>query len=242
MARHNKLIIATIIVVASSAYAATWVSTGKGSHAAAAGGPIVITATANSTVTSTGSSDPYTFSSLASGTASAGRISVVTIISRQRNLATGVTINGVTATKAIDATASTIFGEIWYAANPSGTTANVSITFGDSADSQISVSVFSVTGASSATPTDTNAANDPQIDSISISGLTIPASGGGVLGGANGEQTVAVSWTNATEYQDANAGSFRGSSAYTTTAGTPTITMDGQNQEPHLIVGAAWSP
>lgn len=230
---------AALFLAACCCCGGTWVFPGKGAHGTAA----AITPTANTTSAVGTTSNPVTFSTLASGTAAADRISAVALNNGElRGTPTGVTINGVTASQVVVGTNGGSYrSTIWACSNPTGTTADVVVTFGSASAETVSCSLFSITGANS-TPHDTDSAGGTGLNSISISGLTIPAGGVAVFAGLCGDQNSGIAWTNATEYQDANCTTFRTSSAYSSTAGTPTFTADGGNNSSHVIAGAAWGP
>jgi hypothetical protein len=184
-------------------------------------------------------SDPVTFTSVATGTASADRINVVALCYYPRPVPTGVTINGVTATKAVDNASGSAGASIWYAANPSGTTGNVVITFGDATTATIGLGMWSLTGAGAA-PTDTDSNASTPVNSMSLSALTIPVGGGAIIAGFNGTAATGFTWSNAAENYDTNATNLRITGASTPIAGTPTITMDGADGDTYVMVGAAW--
>jgi hypothetical protein len=188
--------------------------------------------------------DPVTISGVGTGTAAADRISVVTFNHRARgSVATGVTINGVTAVNAKTEQfgAANTVSEIWYAENPTGTSGDVVITFGDVDAIRIAGSMFAMYGAV-ATPTATAGNNGNSINSIAQS-ITIPADGGMIASCCCSEEGGGITWTNATEYEDVAAVSGTGprsSSAYSTTAGTPTVTADGDDSAAYSLALAAW--
>jgi hypothetical protein len=213
---------------------------GKGNYAVG-GGLVTVNPTGNASVTAN-TSNPITFSAVASGTAAANRLSVVAINGRRRSTLNTVTINGVSATKAVGVLlggSGNMISEIWYAENPSGTTADVVLTFSAATSGAWQVDLYEVNGAT-ATPTDTDSGSTGSANLLSISALTIPANGVAIIASGNAGDATAVTWTNATEYTDASITEIRASSARTSTAGTPTITADGSNGNPYTIAGAAW--
>jgi hypothetical protein len=234
MALLSKL---ALLAAAGCCSGGTWVFPGKGQHG---GAGVVARAFAASTFVTGNTSDPITFSAMASGTASADRISVVGLSVDGRVSPTGVTINGVTATQRAAGNSSNFRAEIWDAPNPTGTTADVVVTFGSAASVHLGAGLWAVTGASAVSDSD-NAAS-ASANNISISALTIPANGAGIIVMMDGGQAGAITWTNATEDYDTNGTGQRISGASTVTAGTPTITADGTNSEPYAIAGAAYSP
>lgn len=176
-------------------------------------------------------------------TAASDRIIVVAIHERSNGTPAvdmaSVTIAGVTATRAgsFQNNGSALGEVIYYAAVPTGTTGIIAINHGK-AQFLCCCDVWAVYGALS-TPSDTDGTSGSGA-SISISGLTIPTDGAGIVGwvGASG----AVTWTNATERSDALIDSLvQASGADTTTAGTLTITADGATGN-QAIAGIAFSP
>lgn len=207
------------------------------------GNPVTITLHSDSSTGPGFTGNPLTITAMNSGTASADRISIAFITGSNRGYATAVEINGIAATMAVQANngSTGINCEIWYAANPNGTTADVDIEYANSTASCITCALGSITGASGG-PSDTDSAGTTGVNSISISALTIPFNGGAVFMGACGDQGTPVTWTNATEFDDDDRTDYRFSAASTITAGTPTITIDGGNGSSHVLVGAAWGP
>ena len=196
-------------------------------------------------VTQTSSSSnatAYTFSSTSIGTAAGDRIVVVSVSGsasdESGNAMASLTVGGIAATKAAEAWHNGKLTAIWYAAVPTGTTATIVATFGDS-QTRCSIAVHTLTGAS-ASPSDT-ATTSGSGSSLSLSALTIPTDGVAIVSFANGSSSI-VTWTNATEdYDVAVESSDRHSGARRTTAGAPTITADGGSAS-QALVGASWGP
>lgn len=182
---------------------------------------------ANTTVTP--SSNVATTGALAIGTASSDRLVAACFTTKTNGTVSSVTIGGVSATKAIGArdTGSNPnqVSEIWVAAVPTGTTAVVVVTFSSNTN-LTSVTTYSITGSSS-TVSDTDSAIGAGV-TISMSALTVPANGQGIACLCQNTPASAVSWTNATEQDDVQAGGgsaiHRHSTALITAAGTNTIT------------------
>ena len=197
---------------------------------------------ANNDLVTGNTSNPITFTALPTGVAAADRITAIALTMDGRDGATAVTINGVAATRAVTISPGTgyLMCEIWYAANPTGTTGNVVVTTGsDTAIVTMAVGAYRITGADAAPSSTDSAGTTGSVASISISALTIPTNGGAVYCAANGTPGTAVAWTNATESEDFSATAYRHTSALRTTAGTVTTTMDGPTDN-HVICGAAW--
>lgn len=209
------------------------------------------TITAEDDVTIAGSTDnPITFDDVDIGIAAEDRIVPLTLNWRAQTGTTrtlsGVTIAGIAASRArqqqTGASEPVQRAEIWEAPVPTGTTAQVVLTFNDTTETNISLSSFSITGAASPAST-ANGATNNSATSIAAD-FTLPADGVAVFAGVNGEQGLAATWTNATEHQDANTTTFRSGSASRATAGEVTVTYTGgaAGSEPHAIAGAVWSP
>jgi hypothetical protein len=170
------------------------------------------------------------------GSAAADRIIALAISYRSdgRGSIDSLTLGGVSGTLVVaEAFASNGGIELWRVALPTGTTANLVVTFGAADNLWINAGAFAIYGAD-ATPAGSSSTSGSGVGDISIS-MTVPADGAGVLVGAYGEQAGAVTWTNATEHTDANQATFRATSAYSTTAGTATRSFDGADGEPYSI-------
>lgn len=172
--------------------------------------------TAQSTSGST--TNPITFAGMAAGSAVSDRILVAVLNSRVRGLATGVTIGGETATKAVGVNGGNFetVTEIWYAAVPSGTTADVVATYPNSSAGYFGCSLFRMVGSASS-PSDTDFLSSTTDVALTAS-INVPANGGLIAGACFAEETTAFTWSEATEYQDSNAVAFRDGSAYRNTA------------------------
>ena len=191
--------------------------------------------------------NPITFTSKATGTAAADRYSVVSVNTRDgRSVPNGVTINGITATVVgqLSLPAVNMYLSIWSAANPSGTTGNVVLTWGSATAIGCGISVYAVYGAEAIVLAQGTSSNTVGTTTISLGGLMIPTDSGAIYCAQNGDQTNTATWTNATESEDQNAGNSRSGSAYTTTAGTPTITYasDVATTNPYGILGVVFVP
>jgi len=128
----------------------------------------------------------------------------------------------------MSAGSTTLFGSyasrIFYLAVPSGTTATIKVTYGVALIiSRNRIAVYDIAGGEfSATGTDSSTDMDSS-DPVTTGSITIPTNGGflGVL--SNSNPSFSVTWSNATN--DINQLlSFRFSTAYSTTAGSTTIT------------------
>lgn len=108
------------------------------------------------------SNTTHTFVAQNLGAAAADRLSVVSIGWADTTLAgtselSAVTINGVSATRAIRAQGDNQFlnAEIWYAATPTGSTGDVVVTNTGAAKTRVTIAVYKLTGLAGSTPVDT---------------------------------------------------------------------------------------
>lgn len=152
--------------------------------------------TANSIV-NTGK-NAFTFASTPIGSPSTDRIVVVAATSRSSggHSITGVTIGGVAATQATGSSGEESATGIWYLSVPSGTQADIVVTT-SAACYGASISVYSLTGLSSAAPHDaqstTTSGAAPSVNvSVSSGGLLI------AVAQARGTGSTAT-WTGATQ-------------------------------------------
>lgn len=190
-------------------------------------------------------SNPHTFTAEPIGTAASDRFVVVEVDHRTNGASpsggvTAMTIGGISAALLSDGvhSASIVSGRnaasMWGALVPSGTTANIVITFAE-AQAQIGIGVWALTGAgTSPVPSDVDTAN-----ANNIAALTVPASGAAIIGAHNGSGN-SITFTNATGRYNASVGggAIRSAGADTTTAGTNTITATNGSQ----VVGVAFAP
>ena len=124
-----------------------------------------------------------------------------------------MTIGGIAATKAVEIVsavgANDHFSQIWWAAVPTGTTANIVLTFTGKTMFAGSA-VYKVTGANTTTPVDSS--NTASVSSGDVSAAITPPNSGATIATAQcGIQALAVptiTWTNITEdvEQSPNAG------------------------------------
>jgi hypothetical protein len=129
----------------------------------------------------------------------------------------------------------------FFLAVPTGTSANIAITFAAShADGTTQhIAVYRVldgrvTGGSSVADTDA--------DPISSGVVTIPTGGGLLAISSMATDNSTRTWAGATEDIDADAGTFQFTTAMSTTAGTPTITVSGANTEDGALSWLIFSP
>lgn len=169
-----------------------------------------------------GSATAYTFSSQAIGTASSDRVVAVGVTAG--NSAAGVstlTVGGVSAVKAIDVTNNTE-AELWYASVPSGTTADIVVTF-SSGKGRCGIGVWALTGVTGVGATNTSTSSTA---TLTVSGITKDI----VLAVYGGKDHTSVSFSGVTENYDediSGAGSQyqAGGSKKLTATGSNTITV-----------------
>lgn len=203
--------------------------------AAVAASPPTWTATGNPASQNTGTTS-VTFTAVPIGTASADRI--VVALYNSTAVATGMTIGGVTATKAIDELTGISGLQMWYAAVPTGTTANIVVTAGGAMSNE-SLIVGKLTGVTAA-PSNTSVELPSSSDPSNIS-VTVPLTGFGIVG-IYGTPTL-VGWTGATEdFRVADAGGNLLVMAHTAVAGTNTVQANTFSGGSHHMVSASWGP
>ena len=169
-----------------------------------------------------GSATAYTFSSQAIGTASSDRVVAVGVSAG--NSAAGIntlTVGGVSAVKAIDATNSTET-ELWYASVPSGTTADIVVTF-SSSKGRCGIGVWALTGVTGVGATNTSTSSTA---TLTVSGRAKDI----ILAVYGGKDHASVTFTGLTEDYDediSGAGSQyqAGGSKKLTATGSNTITV-----------------
>ena len=175
----------------------------------------------DSSVNSSGAT-AYTFSSQAIGTASSDRVVAVGVSAG--NSAAGIntlTVGGVSAVKAIDATNSTET-ELWYASVPSGTTADIVVTF-SSSKGRCGIGVWALTGVTGVGATNTSTSSTA---TLTVSGRAKDI----ILAVYGGKDHASVTFTGLTEDYDediSGAGSQyqAGGSKKLTATGSNTITV-----------------
>lgn len=194
---------------------------------------VSITQTANPAGVSA-TSNVATYSSVSIGTAASNRIIVVLVGTElASSTPSGCTIDYGGGDTAMNAGTLGNFGAVYARAYqllvPTGTTATIKVTYSSTnpTSTQNHIAVYSVTGAGSIT-TGGNGSTDMDATSPLTTGSnTIPTDGGFIAIAAGATDTVAKTWTNATEDIDADAGAFRFTTATYTTAGTATRTCQG---------------
>lgn len=210
------------------------------------GGPTLnfIAATSSGTNTTT-----YTFNNVSIGTASSDRLVVIVAHAGGGGGAgnnasiTSLTLGGTSMTKAtslFDANASC---DLYYLTVTSGTTATVVATY-DKQKGRCTIGVYTITGLSSTTPSDTGTSNNS--DTAPTLTLDIPTGSIAVYGHTSvNSNTTTVTYSSATEHYDQaiGDGSNTASGASLADAGnahTETATL-ANSKAGTVLIGAVWS-
>ena len=192
----------------------------NGFNSSASAAPPVITFLQCSTSNPTGT-NPYTFASQNVGTASGDRYTLVGLATEDAATAfsvSSVAVNGDAATLVVDEGGTQLASAAFFILfNPAGTSEDVIVTMSE-AISNSSVCLWSITGLSSTTATDTATGNKGGVTTTMT--LDVDLSAGGVGAGICGEENTGrtFTWTGFTEEVDGNAtGMARSASDYTAT-------------------------
>jgi hypothetical protein len=186
----------------------------------------------------------YTYSSEAIGAADTNRKIVVTILAgglTGRNVST-VTVGGISATlvKKQLAVGGERYNEMWQADVPTGTTADVVVTW-SAVMERCGIGIFAVYDAASAASATASDTSDPMNASINVpaEGVLI---GGAIYNSAGG----AATWTNLTESYETDSGGNVETSGYDTHATIQTglsVTCDPASAAAVTsMVLASWGP
>jgi hypothetical protein len=169
----------------------------------------------------------HTYATQAIGTAAADRLVFVGVASQivSPTIST-LTIGGITATQVpgsmVNLGAVQGQTEWWWALVPSGTTADIIVTYSANQSGSTRIFVYSVVGADTTTPYSDVKTVVGSAASQSLS-LTIPASGGGMgIASSTSRGAASYTWSNLTEDTDQGT---TGTSASSTTPGTVTVTI-----------------
>jgi len=180
----------------------------------------------------------YTFNNVNIGPASPDRIIVVFAAQGSFSSATptSVTIGGVPATNAGASTGTSMGQGAWYAAVPTGTSADITVSWsgGMGGVSRSSVTVYSIIGANNSAPSQFVNGGGGGAGPRSVT-LNIPADGVGISHCINADGG-AMNWTNAIEDFEGTYASHRTTSAQNTTAGSQTMTSSVCRS----ILGVTW--
>lgn len=142
----------------------------------------------------------YTFTAHAIGAAASNRKVVVAATGRMGSgiQVSSLTVGGVSATSAVSSGSGTSHSSIWVVDFPTGTTADIVVTFSGGA-ARCAVAVWAMYGAGSSTPT----ATATDTTSPFSQSLTTPV-GGVAFGVITSSDPAGITWANLTEDVDAN--------------------------------------
>lgn len=174
-----------------------------------------------------------TYEDVAIGTASADRVICVAVGSELASSgATACTIDGQPMTPGTQGNEGALFARIFYRGWPTGTTADIAVTFGATSPSETQnrIAVYAVTGGDGR-PQAVGAVNDTDADPISSGAVTVPTGGGKLVAYAAATDTTDRTWTGTTESVDVDAGAFRFSTGLINSGGSITTTVSGGNNE-----------
>ena len=196
----------------------------------------------------------YTFAAFSVGAASADRVCIAHIwsLAGSANSIDNVTIGGVTATSAVKrAAVQTRQLAIYYAVVPTGTTADVVVTFsGTCTKAGVELNVLRNT---TQTAPSSVSGSEPNINAstttLAATAVTIPAGGFGLacawIGSTAGGL---VTWTQTTGTPVKETDELVGTSAcwastcHSDVAGSPAFTVTGPTTEQYLTAAITWGP
>jgi hypothetical protein len=192
-----------------------------------------------------GSGTTITYSGQSIGTADVSRVVVVCVGAELTNgEPTSATIDYGSGAVAMSAGTlgqqGAVAARIFYLPVPTGTTADIAVTFGASQGATThQIAVYRVVGGVFSAE---SGVGDTDADPITSGAITIPSSGGAIGVSAMATDTTARTWTGITEDIDADAGTFRFTTGTSTTGGTPTITVSGGNNEDGALSWLIFAP
>lgn len=152
----------------------------------------------------------YTFSAVAIGAAAANRIVVVDAHADEGGDLVSMTIGGISATIAVSAAATDEFAVIAYAVVPTGTTADIVVTWTSGA-LRCMIGAWRLTGADTI-PTDTDSSNSIPSTGETLT-VNIPTNAAAVAAHTSNQTSATDFWTGAAQrYTDSTTNSeFQGS-------------------------------
>ena len=189
------------------------------------------------------SGSTFTWTGLAIGTADANRWVIAAICGYLLENTANVTIGGVSATKITGVWADNYFADLWIANVPTGTTANVVVTFTTNQGWGANVALFRMVKATSTTH-DIGTPISPAFATANMSDCTVPSGGAAIFCGVNddtvGGGATGITGTGLIDIYSATYYQI----GHSTTAGTntATITSAGGGSEKVGLVGASWGP
>lgn len=191
-----------------------------------------------------------TFTAVPIGVADANRVVGVGVWWRENSdtdTITSMTVGGISASQASGARSTRADGglclsDIWYAAVPTGTTANVVVNF-SAAALRGGVSTYRII---TSTPTPSATSFGISLTSgVSTGSITVPSGGAGFAMYGNRNQSSATTWTNAVLDYDADvvpAAGFARVSSGKFTATNSIIASGSDGFAGAAISGATWGP
>jgi hypothetical protein len=181
---------------------------------------------------------PFTFNAVPIGAASPDRLVVIALMMQANDVAS-VTIGGIAATKAIGINNGTTFCELWIAAVPTGTTANVALGGGSGTNPRLCIASYSLYGASAAplaTATDITSTYDANL----AFGANCVVIGAFTNAPAIGSSDI---WTGLTEDVDAvNSNTNFSAASIQDVSGSLAINVTPSALSTGALVCAAWGP
>lgn len=175
-----------------------------------------------------------TYSTVAIGDAAPNRIIVVTVGTElTSSTPSACTIDygsGDTAmTAGTGANGGILYSQLYWLAVPTGTTATIKVTYSSTnpTSTQNHIAVYKILGGTFSTTGSDSSLDMDASDPLTTGSTTIAAGGGMIAVAAGGTDTTGKTWANLTEDVDADAGTFRFTTATSVTAGTATRTCTG---------------
>jgi hypothetical protein len=203
---------------------------------------VVITQTANPLGSDGVGTTTKTYSGVDIGAADPSRIIAVTVGTELTNgtPSTTATIGGLAMTPGNLGAQGDIGARCYYREFPTGTTADIAITYDASqGDTTQKIAVYRVVDGR---VTGGSAVGDTDADPISSGAVTVPTSGGLLAISSMAADTTTRTWAGATEDLDVDAGTFRFTTAMSTTGGVATLTVSGANTEDGALAWLIFSP
>lgn len=191
----------------------------------------------NANTGSNTASTTFTFTSVSIGTASSTRYVVVAMIAQGASASpTSVTVGGISATSAAAAVTSSNRAELWIAAVPTGTTANIVVTFAAST-TRCAVGSFSVYDITSTTPVNTATSSGSTSMTLSVNTNANSV----VIGTAFSSGSAPdATWVGVTESYDTD--SFSSGGGRTATAGIATGVVSATPRTVTCVITGSSSP
>lgn len=221
----------------------TLLGAGKPAAGGGGGGNVTWTPTANPPIQA-GTANPQRFTSVNIGTAAADRYVIVCTGQTSNGPVTAVTVNGVSATQAVDSVGTSgAESALWYANVTSGTSVTIDVTLTAGFPSFAGIAVGTINTATptpGTTSSNPGAAfrNDPQTTAASV---TVPSNGIAVLCAATTNVNATPTYNNwNANYNIVSGTSFQLLLGNLSATGTPSVS--GFAFSDFGIVAAPWGP